>query len=148
MTQINSNGHTWLFVPVPENTSKEEVYDTLNDGQYIDYFVGVNDDYVDRQKIPAGDWSLHCHSTTVTEQQAAEIVTNEGTAKFPCYTNYTNPFSGHTSAIPSLIGLAEVNNIQSPFVILKQNGRQQSSNPVQNNSTGARNKTTRRGTKK
>lgn len=119
MTQINSNGQTWLFVPAPENTSKEEVYDTLNDGHYIDYFVGVNEDYVDKQKLPEGDWSIHCHSTNVTEKQAAEIVTNEGTAERPMYTDYTYPFSGYDTAIPSLATLVDAHDIATPYIVLK-----------------------------
>lgn len=120
MTQINSNRCTWLFVPVPENTSKEEVYDTLNDGQYIDYFVWVDEDYVDKQKLPAGEWLIHCHSRTVTEQLAAEIVTNEGTAERPCYTDYTDPLCGHKSAIQSLLSMAHEWGIQLPFIVMKK----------------------------
>lgn len=120
MKQINSNGQTWLFVPVPENSSKHEVYCFSPFGEWIDFFVGANEDYVDKQKLPEGEWSIHCHSTTVTEQQAAEIVTNEGTAEQPCYTDYNDPLCGHKSAIPSLLSRAQAGGIQPPFVVLKK----------------------------
>lgn len=117
MTQINSNGQTWLFVPVPDGSKFQEVYSSRFNRQYLDCYVSV--DHIKQKKLPEGEWSIHCHSTTVTEQQAAEIVTNEGTKKRPMYTDYTYPFSGYTNAIPSLATLVDAHDITTPYIVLK-----------------------------
>lgn len=109
MIKINSNGQTWLFVPVHDGADIFEVYE----------FFGRKKIRINTEKLPSGDWSIHCHSTTVTEEQAAQIVTNEGTAERPMYTDYTYPFSGYTNAIPSLATLVDAHNIATPYIVLK-----------------------------
>lgn len=111
MKQINSNGHTWLFVPVLNGADNFCVHKRKI---YYSCFV-----FREFKKIPAGEWLLHCHSNTVTEEQAAEIVTNEGTEKQPMYTDYTHPFSGYTNAIPSLATLVDAHDITTPYIVLK-----------------------------
>lgn len=121
MKQINSNGQTWLFVPVPESTNE---LDMISDNELAIGHKNQDEDYDDfvtsYYDIPPGEWSIHCHSTKVTEEQAAQIVTNEGTVEQPCYTDYNDPLCGHKSAIPSLLSRAQAEGMRPPFVVLKK----------------------------
>lgn len=114
MKQINSNGCTWLFYTPPTGATNF----------YIDFFGFLRFDWGKSLEypniLPTGEWSIHCDSRTVTDEQAAELVTNEGTAERPCYADYTDPLCGHKSAIQSLLSMAKEEGVQPPFIVLKK----------------------------
>lgn len=124
MTQINSNGHTWLFVPT------KKCYYRILDGKldcaiphlvYVGYPPEPSRDEweVWQTELPHGEWDIHCNSWSITEEQAAEIVTNEGTAEQPCYTDYNDPLCGHKSAIQSLQTLLTEHGIEHAVILKK-----------------------------
>lgn len=114
MHQINSNGHDWLIVPVQNSIRDIDVWD--GDALVFVHSNTGTPDYID---LPEGEWQIHSDTSTITEQQAAEIVTNEGKT-VASYVDYSDPFKGHETALQSLQSLLTSLGITGRAVILKK----------------------------
>lgn len=116
----------WLMVEVPENAMVEFSIDRFR----LCYQIPPNTSFNDPMwsiDLPSGTWQIHSDSTTITEEQAAEIV-DKVHIKNPeewAYKNYVDGFKldkigvtvGYSRAIDSYESLLQSMGLEGKRVV-------------------------------
>lgn len=115
MIHHTANGNDWYIVPVPKEAECIRFMQPTNELSYIVSFSAFNPyRYI---QLPC-ECKIHAITSEITEEQAAEMVTNEG-KQVASYTDYTDPLKGHKTAKESLQSLLTEHGIEHAVILKK-----------------------------